>query len=86
MAAFFSATIESGEPILIGANGIVGSSLEASNVDIADEFSKLIVTQQALCCWNKSCNNRRRDAAGGSSDSQLKHDARQVNLASLMPL
>jgi flagellar hook protein FlgE len=33
---------------LLNATGsIVGSSLEASNVDIADEFSKLIVTQQA---------------------------------------
>ena len=41
------ATQESGIPI-IGANGlIVGGALEASNTDIADEFSKLIVTQQA---------------------------------------
>ena len=31
-----------------GAPGkIVGSSLEGSNTDIADEFTKLIVTQQA---------------------------------------
>ncbi len=43
----FMATQESGIPI-IGANGlIVGGALEASNTDIADEFSKLIVTQQA---------------------------------------
>lgn len=43
----FSATPQSGSPIL-GANGVVvGQSLEASNTDIADEFSKLIVTQQA---------------------------------------
>jgi flagellar hook protein FlgE len=26
---------------------VIGSAQEASNVDIADEFSKLIVTQQA---------------------------------------
>lgn len=43
----FAATPESGAAIL-GANGaIVAQSLEASNTDIADEFSKLITTQQA---------------------------------------
>ena len=40
-------TDESG-PATYGAPGkIVGSSLEGSNTDIADEFTKLIVTQQA---------------------------------------
>ena len=34
-------------PILGAPGKIVGSSLEGSNVDIADEFTKLIVTQQA---------------------------------------
>ena len=35
-------------PAIIGASGkISGSSLEGSNTDIADEFTKLIVTQQA---------------------------------------
>src|SRR5439155_13571136 len=43
----FVATDESG-PAIFGAPGkIVGSSLEGSNTDIADEFTKLIVTQQA---------------------------------------
>ena len=43
----FAATSESGTAIL-GANGtIIGSALESSNVDIADEFTKLIITQQA---------------------------------------
>lgn len=43
----FEATTESG-PAIFGASGsIVGSSLEGSNTDIADEFTKLIVTQQA---------------------------------------
>jgi flagellar hook protein FlgE len=43
----FEATDDSG-PAILGAPGkIVGSSLEGSNVDIADEFTKLIVTQQA---------------------------------------
>jgi flagellar hook protein FlgE len=43
----FESTDESG-PAIYGAPGkIVGSSLEGSNTDIADEFTKLIVTQQA---------------------------------------
>jgi flagellar hook protein FlgE len=43
----FEVTDDSG-PAILGAPGkIVGSSLEGSNVDIADEFTKLIVTQQA---------------------------------------
>ena len=43
----FSVTDESG-PAIYGAPGkIIGSSLEGSNTDIADEFTKLIVTQQA---------------------------------------
>jgi len=43
----FASTDESG-PAVLGAPGkIVASSLEGSNVDIADEFTKLIVTQQA---------------------------------------
>lgn len=43
----FEATAESGTPIYGASGTIVGSSLEGSNVDIADEFTKLIVTQQA---------------------------------------
>ena len=43
----FAATAESGEPILDNDGGIIGSSLEASNTDISEEFTKLIVTQQA---------------------------------------
>jgi flagellar hook protein FlgE len=43
----FAETAESGPP-LYGASGtILGSALESANVDIADEFTKLIVTQQA---------------------------------------
>ncbi|WP_244444225.1 flagellar hook protein FlgE [Lutibaculum baratangense] len=43
----YAATAASGAPLL-GANGsIMGSALESSNTDIADEFTKLIVTQQA---------------------------------------
>ncbi|MDP1627093.1 flagellar hook protein FlgE [Parvibaculum sp.] len=43
----FAATQESGEPMLGAGGDIIASAREASNVDIADEFSKLIVTQQA---------------------------------------
>jgi flagellar hook protein FlgE len=43
----FEATDESGQAIFGAAGKIVGSSLEGSNTDIADEFTKLIVTQQA---------------------------------------
>jgi flagellar hook protein FlgE len=43
----FEVTDESGPAIFGAAGKIVGSSLEGSNTDIADEFTKLIVTQQA---------------------------------------
>lgn len=44
----FEATLESGQPLVqTGGNGVIGASLENSNADIADEFSKMIVTQQA---------------------------------------
>ncbi len=43
----YEATADSGPPLLNATGKIVGSALEASNTDIADEFSKLIVTQQA---------------------------------------
>lgn len=43
----YTATSASGEPVLSEDGGIVGSSLEASNTDISEEFTKLIVTQQA---------------------------------------
>ena len=36
-----------------GAGGVVSSSLENSNVDIADEFSKMIITQQAYSANTK---------------------------------
>jgi flagellar hook protein FlgE len=43
----FEATSESGAPVPNATGEIVGQSLEGSNTDIADEFTKLIVTQQA---------------------------------------
>jgi flagellar hook protein FlgE len=44
----FEGTLESGQPILANAGReLVGGSIENSNTDIADEFSKMIVTQQA---------------------------------------
>jgi flagellar hook protein FlgE len=43
----FAATPESGNPNFGGTGQVVGSSLESSNVDIATQFSQLIVAQQA---------------------------------------
>lgn len=43
----FRATVDSGPPILGSLGSVVGNALEGSNTDIADEFTKLIVTQQA---------------------------------------
>ena len=49
----FEATDESGAALFGNAGTIVGSSLESSNTDIADEFTKLIVTQQAYSANTK---------------------------------
>ena len=50
----FAATSESGEPMLdTNGTGILGGSLEASNSDISDEFTKLIITQQAYAAGTK---------------------------------
>jgi flagellar hook protein FlgE len=44
----FEETLESGSPLFNGsATTLVSGSVEGSNTDIADEFSKMIVTQQA---------------------------------------
>jgi flagellar hook protein FlgE len=43
----YAATTSSGAPIYSGGGTIEGSSLESSNVDIATQFSDLIVAQQA---------------------------------------
>jgi len=44
----FAATSESGEASLdMDGDGVIGSSVESSNTDISEEFTKLIVTQQA---------------------------------------
>ncbi len=49
----FAATSESGEPIFDNSGGVIGSSLEASNTDISEEFTKLIVTQQAYAAGTR---------------------------------
>ncbi len=49
----YAATANSG-PAIQGASGTIsGSSLEGSNTDIADEFTKLIITQQAYSANTK---------------------------------
>ena len=49
----YEATDLSGVAILGASGTICGSSLEGSNTDIADEFTKLIVTQQAYSANTK---------------------------------
>jgi flagellar hook protein FlgE len=49
----FEATDQSGQALFGSGGTIVGSSLESSNTDIADEFTKLIVTQQAYSANTK---------------------------------
>ncbi len=49
----FAATSESGEAILSDSGGIVAASLESSNTDISEEFTKLIVTQQAYAAGTR---------------------------------
>ena len=49
-----SSTDRSSFAAIDGASGTIsGSSLEGSNTDIADEFTKLIVTQQAYSANTK---------------------------------
>ncbi len=53
----FEQTIESGLPIVgTGNTNLVGGSVEQSNTDIADEFSKMIVTQQAYSANTRVIN------------------------------
>jgi flagellar hook protein FlgE len=49
----YAATADSGAAIQGASGTIAGSSLEGSNTDIADEFTKLIVTQQAYSANTK---------------------------------
>ncbi len=49
----YSATKASGNAILSSSGTVIGSSLESSNVDITDQFSKMIVTQQAYSANSK---------------------------------
>lgn len=54
----FTATQDSGAPLAVtadtnGAGGLVTQSVEGSNVDIASEFSKLIVAQEAYSANTK---------------------------------
>jgi flagellar hook protein FlgE len=60
----YEATDLSGQAIIGASGSISGSSLEGSNTDIADEFTKLIVTQQAYSANTKvitTANNMVQD-------------------------
>lgn len=64
--AAFSATSTSGEPNFQGGGSIRAKALESSNADIAKEFSKLIITQQAY-----SANSKVLSTANQMLDSVL---------------
>jgi flagellar hook protein FlgE len=49
----FAETADSGSAILDMSGGIVSSSIESSNTDISEEFTKLIVTQQAYAAGTR---------------------------------
>jgi len=49
----YAATQQSGNAIIGASGAIAGSSLEGSNTDIATEFTKLIITQQAYSANTK---------------------------------
>lgn len=49
----YSATAASGEAIISTDGGMTGSALESSNTDISEEFTKLIVTQQAYAAGTR---------------------------------
>jgi flagellar hook protein FlgE len=49
----FAETRESGTAVQMSETNITGGALEASNTDIAEEFSKMIVTQQAYSANSK---------------------------------
>lgn len=49
----FEATAASGEALIDNGGSIIGSALEASNTDISEEFTKLIVTQQAYAAGTR---------------------------------
>jgi flagellar hook protein FlgE len=66
----YAATNESGEPILGATGNIIASSTEGSNVDIADEFTKLIVTQQAYAASTRILT---------TADEMLQETLRIVN-------
>ena len=64
--AAFAATAGSGDADLSGGGQILAKKLELSNADIADEFSKLIITQQAY-----SANSRIVTSADEMLDDAL---------------
>ena len=64
----FTATQYSGTPLAEtastnGAGKLVTQSVESSNVDIATEFSKLIVAQRGLLGQHQDGDHSRSDAA-----------------------
>ena len=59
-------------PIYNAPGKIVGSSLEGSNTDIADEFTKLIVTQQAYSANTRVITTSNQMVAGSPEHAAVK--------------
>jgi flagellar hook protein FlgE len=49
----YASTAASGEAIYSTDGGVTGGALESSNTDISEEFTKLIVTQQAYAAGTR---------------------------------
>ena len=63
----FAVTDESGTRQFARRASITGSSLEGSNTDIADEFTKLIVTQQAYSANTRVITDQQHDGPGSAN-------------------
>ncbi len=84
----FTATAASGDPIAQaadtnGAGSLVTGSVESSNVDIATEFSKLIVAQQAYSANAKMVTTADRHAANHDQHEDLERRGRGAIMLNL---
>ena len=67
----FQETANSGTPTFDAPGKIVGRSLEGSNTDIADEFTKLIVTQQAYSANTRVITTSNHDGSGSPEHAAI---------------
>ena len=78
-----AATADSGQPILSASGQISESSVKSSNVDIADQFSQLVVAQHAYpqTRWSRLCFQSFSD---GSARTRYPGDhARSIGITAI---